>query len=496
MSILFNDNLNVSAPLPVDNRYGQTTDAGAASLLPFTPYASASAAHSAIPAAKKYVGLTVLVGTAPNIREFWYVDDPSNVDNLVPKILSIGGDATIVNPSNNANTKYTLVVGDYNTNNNQKFGLMCGRSNTFGYTGADPKAYGVALGNANYINGTASFAIGEGNAVTQGFCGSLGAYVDNKARLSTAIGYSLSIPEENINGDPLLGTFHCGIFNNPYTRDYNYQIDGVTKSYPILSVGSGDQGASNPSFNFNGLNLMRGGELKIRDGIDARYGKRGVCVAQWHTSTSYPNSWESKTGDKFFEPNAKYIIINYGFGIITGASGTAGTNIITGTLRGPNSNPDIDFANANVLVNATVEIISGSGKLVAQSKITYVNSGGTNAEQPVTFTINHPITTNIVNATIRIGDNFDNIIGDDSNIVWGSRNSTGCVFFAKNISSNTYATLWAPSKSDGGLGYGSTIYKAGRPSNPVTGEIGFNINTNNLEYYNGTVWRSINSSAV
>jgi hypothetical protein len=88
MSILLNDNLNISAPLPADNRYGQTTDGGAASLLPFTPYATAATAHGAIDISKKHIGLTVLVGTSPNIEEYWYVGDPTNLANLVPKVTN------------------------------------------------------------------------------------------------------------------------------------------------------------------------------------------------------------------------------------------------------------------------------------------------------------------------------------------------------------------------------------------------------------------------
>lgn len=80
MSINLNDNFNVSAPLPIDSRYGNGTS------LPFVSYTSTSSANSSIPAGQRYIGLTVLIGT-PAV-EYWYRTGTADAD-LIPKFYSV-----------------------------------------------------------------------------------------------------------------------------------------------------------------------------------------------------------------------------------------------------------------------------------------------------------------------------------------------------------------------------------------------------------------------
>jgi len=75
MAITLNDNLSVQAPKPVDSRYG--------------PYATTTAANTAILTANRYVGLTVGIGTT-TITEYWYSGGTANT-NLVAKPTGGGG---------------------------------------------------------------------------------------------------------------------------------------------------------------------------------------------------------------------------------------------------------------------------------------------------------------------------------------------------------------------------------------------------------------------
>jgi hypothetical protein len=71
------------------------------------------------------------------------------------------------------------------------------------------------------------------------------------------------------------------------------------------------------------------------------------------------------------------------------------------------------------------------------------------------------------------GDIFTNVVGS---ILWGAINLTGFTFIANN---NITATTWSN---------GSTIVKVGRPTSPALGEMGFNLDANQMEYWNGSTW--------
>lgn len=73
MAILLNDNLDIAAPKAADNRFG--------------PYATTTAANTAIPSIKRYVGLTVGITSGSTVIEYWYQDGIADV-NLVIKSLT------------------------------------------------------------------------------------------------------------------------------------------------------------------------------------------------------------------------------------------------------------------------------------------------------------------------------------------------------------------------------------------------------------------------
>lgn len=87
MAIQLNDSINVTLAKPTDNRYG--------------PYASTSAALSAIPSYQRYKGLVVGVLVAGSVTDYWFQAGITNSD-LVEKTSGSGGSSsfdTLPNPT-------------------------------------------------------------------------------------------------------------------------------------------------------------------------------------------------------------------------------------------------------------------------------------------------------------------------------------------------------------------------------------------------------------
>ena len=91
MAITLNDNLNIEAPKPNDNRFG--------------PWSSTSDANTNIPSYQRYIGLTVGVGSNP-VVEYWYSSGITNGD-LVIKTASSSFDLQVSDNS----TTVTSVTG-------------------------------------------------------------------------------------------------------------------------------------------------------------------------------------------------------------------------------------------------------------------------------------------------------------------------------------------------------------------------------------------------
>ena len=72
------------------------------------------------------------------------------------------------------------------------------------------------------------------------------------------------------------------------------------------------------------------------------------------------------------------------------------------------------------------------------------------------------------------GDDFSNILVGGK-LLWGQMNNEGCIFIA-GVSGS--ATTWTT----------STIIEVGRPTSPELGEMGFNLDSNCMEYWNGLDW--------
>lgn len=71
------------------------------------------------------------------------------------------------------------------------------------------------------------------------------------------------------------------------------------------------------------------------------------------------------------------------------------------------------------------------------------------------------------------GDDFSNLVDRP---LWGQLNTTGYTFISGVTGS---PTNW---------GNASQVIKVGRPSFPEPGEMGYNLDVNQMEYYNGSIW--------
>ena len=71
------------------------------------------------------------------------------------------------------------------------------------------------------------------------------------------------------------------------------------------------------------------------------------------------------------------------------------------------------------------------------------------------------------------GDDFSNLV---DRILWGQSNTTGFTFIA---GPGTNPTTWTN---------GSQVVNVGRPVSPEPGEMGYNLDADQMEYWNGTTW--------
>lgn len=107
----FNDNIQVNAPKPLDNKYY---------LNGLTIYTSTSAANTAIVSAYRYRGLTVAIDVSGTITEYWYFEGTANGDLVVKNLGQVPSARTItglptISGGGDLSANRTLAVVD-NTN--------------------------------------------------------------------------------------------------------------------------------------------------------------------------------------------------------------------------------------------------------------------------------------------------------------------------------------------------------------------------------------------
>lgn len=83
MSIVLNDNLQIRANKPTDDRYG--------------PWTSTTQAHQNISSAYRFTGLTVGISSSTGITEYWYATGTTNASDLVLKFDQASASITYSN---------------------------------------------------------------------------------------------------------------------------------------------------------------------------------------------------------------------------------------------------------------------------------------------------------------------------------------------------------------------------------------------------------------
>lgn len=99
MPILLNDNLDISAPRPTDNRFG--------------PFANTQAALVGVPSAQRYIGLTVGVFDANNeVQEYWFDGGTSNNDLILKSssLISVGRSTVPLTLNSNVTVSKDITV--------------------------------------------------------------------------------------------------------------------------------------------------------------------------------------------------------------------------------------------------------------------------------------------------------------------------------------------------------------------------------------------------
>jgi hypothetical protein len=120
MPILLNDNLNINAPRPNDNRFG--------------PYSNTDAVLAAVPVAQRYIGLTVgVLGAGNVVSEYWFNDGTANSDLVIK--------TTDLTPAyDQANAAYAQANTAYDAANNARVTVFANNASN------------VTTQNINFVN--------------------------------------------------------------------------------------------------------------------------------------------------------------------------------------------------------------------------------------------------------------------------------------------------------------------------------------------------------
>lgn len=156
MSILLNDNLNVSAAKPVDSRYG--------------PYASTSTAIATLPSYQRYQGLVVGILDVTILTEYWFKDGIADGD-LVIKLTGSGGGTGDGYTGSSGGPGYTGSIGY--TGSKGDIGDLGSRGYTgSGFTGS--RGYTGSLGYSGSRGYSGSYGYTGSQSTVPGYTGSKG----------------------------------------------------------------------------------------------------------------------------------------------------------------------------------------------------------------------------------------------------------------------------------------------------------------------------------
>lgn len=430
MSINLNDNLNVSAPLPVDNRYGN------GSSLPFAPYASTTAANTAT-TGKRYIGMTVIVGTPP--VEYWYKSGITDSD-LVPKYYNVV----------TSNTSITTSI--------------------------------FANSSTNY---TQSYLDGLGNFIEAG------SYPTTP--VGSVTGYKSRLVASNES---------AAIWTNDYSSNAYEAQTRFLNTHPWVTMDTAHS-------------------FQVFDGV-AFTNSNGAIIAKYYDQRVNNVNWQDTYNNKSTLTAGKtYTLISYKSGdnftgitytAVSGTINTTGWKFIytSGTPTTWTNNSilvDSDgnrFSGANTFVNAkvyTLTSLAGGDNFTNGLGSTYPGTTGSPTSPPWTFTSNGTQPTTWTNGSIVEGD-FPYISEDQKSSNLRAEIATSGEFINKGILSartnsfDIYGMLNQSVATRGTVPAYLTSTQRDAITTPMKGEIIYNTNTNELNYYNGTAWRKVSNAAV
>ncbi len=429
MSINVNDNFNVSAPLPIDGRYGN------GSALPFTSYASASSANSFIPSGKRYVGLTVLVGT-PAV-EYWYRSGIADAD-LVPKFYNFTDSGTGYIQyffQDTTPTRYSQLYSD--------------RFYTYIEAGDLPNLpVGTATGAKSRVIAFKSTSGMWTNDYSSYAYEAAARYVADHPWVTIDDAHSFQIYDAIVSttkdGSSVSRYLDERVGNPNWQETYNNKgVSSLTggQTYTLSYYNAGD--------NFSGMTVTT---------ISGTINTSGWVFT--YTSGS-PTTWTNGS-------------------IITDSSGNR-------------------YSGSTALVNGqvyTLATLAGGDNFNNGLGTTYPGTTGSATTPPWTFTSNGTQPATWTNGSTVEGD-FPYIPEDQKSSKLVAEVATSGTFSGKGVLSartnslNCYGMLNQSFATRGTVPASLTTTQRNAIASPTKGEIIYNTTTNTLNYYNGTTWVSL-----
>jgi hypothetical protein len=424
MSINLNDNINVSAPLPIDSRYGN------GSSLPFTAYTSTTTANTAT-AGKRYIGLTVIVGTPP--VEYWYKDGIADA-NLVPKYYNVVTSNTSIT---------TSVFANSSTNYTQSY--LDGVGN-FIEAGSYPTTpVGTVTGSKSRLVASKKAAIMWTNDYSS---------------------YAYEAQTRYLNAHPWLGSIDSS---------HTFQIfDGVAFS------------------NANGAYLARyyDERANAENWQDTYNNKSSLTAGKTYTLVAY-KSGDDFTGIVYTAVSGTINTTGWKFTYTSGTPTTWTNNSILSDSDGNRLSGANTLINAKVYTLTSLaggdDFTNGLGTTISGSPTTPPWVFTSNGTQPATWTNgsvvegDYPYIPEDQKASRFVAEVATSGTFSGKGVLSARANSLD-VYGMLNQANATRGTVLASM---------TTTQRGTNIPTPIKGEMIFNITTNTLNYYNGTTWVSV-----
>jgi predicted nucleic acid-binding Zn-ribbon protein len=378
MPILLNDNLDIKAPRPTDNRYG--------------PYASTAAALAAIPSAQRYIGLTVgVLGVGSLVEEYWFNDGILDTDFVLKAFGSTSDSANAAYAQANAardqantarsdaNTTFATInttFGTINTNISTVYSqanAAYDAANNAKVTVYQNSATVATTQKINFINTSTITVVTQndnGNA-NVGFIAVGGAAYDQANAAYNAANNAANTVRVSGNSGATLSS---------------KQLNFVNTSTALVTISDSLNGNANIS-----IDVIGGGAIGLAyDQANAAYAQANAARLQANTARSDANTTFATINTTFSTLNTNITTANTQANAARDQANTARNDAnttfatINTTFATINTNTGIVYAQANAAyneanlkLNLTGGTVSGDltvqGNLFLTGNATYIN---------------------------------------------------------------------------------------------------------------------------